>query len=182
MYHYTFFGATEGSITTDGFSSICIFGYCRLVRPTLAERILQERHKPSQEQPKSWFEQMSTSDRGFVLTVFGGTEIVPPTLMEEYAALRNLLESGSVSQAECRNLTETLLRGQRKDEWLTLTAFAACTKSRQSRGKELKALEAGERAGRISKAHRSQLDGLIGAPESTVADVLGQLATQALGA
>ena len=35
-----------------------------------------------------------------VITLFGGTDIVPPTVMEEYAAMRNLLHGQTYKEVQ----------------------------------------------------------------------------------
>ena len=177
MLQYTIFGGSDGQIAPRGFSAVTLYGYSRLTRPTLAQRILNLKQGPPPK-PKSWWERAGRSDRALILTVFGMTEIINPTLMEEYSALRSLLATDAVTPDECRELTLRILRGDGKDDFITFTVFGACYTKKHPRSAEEQALDAAESAGAIPRAHRVRLGLAVGAPPSTVVDVLSQLAAE----
>jgi hypothetical protein len=169
-FHYAIFGSTEGDITAERFSALTLFGATFLRRPTLAQRI-QDLRAGRIERP-GLLRRLAGTDRGLILTLFGATEIRSPTVIEEYTALRNLVQSGSMTAAECRDL---LNRVDLRDNYVAFTLFGACTSGRLARNKQLKALEASEKAGVLDGDERRTLTDLIDAPLATSADVLGRL-------
>ena len=172
MFHYSIFAAADGDLPSKGFTALTLCGFSRLRQPTLAQRI-QDRQR-IRTRKRSWLERISGSDRGTVLTVFGITEIVEPTLVEEYAALRSLVASGAIAPDAIRAVLDDV--GAR-DDWVAMTLVGICTRSKASRQKQVKALDSAEKSGLIPQNHRQQLDGLIGSPTTAAAGVLGRLAT-----
>ena len=175
MFHYAIFGSTEGEIPANHrFSAVTLFGHCRLKRPTLAQRLQNVRSKGTARK-RSWFDRLAGSDRGLIMTIFGATEVEAPTLMEEYSAMRSMFAAGTLRIDECQSLAERL---GADEEWAALTVFGVCTTTQAKRARQAKALDAGVKAGLISREHRLQLDELITAPTGTAAAVLARLAAQ----
>lgn len=174
MFHFTIFAANEGEISPSDFTSVTFFGVCKLKRPTMAQRIMRQRLESTRK--VRWYERVFGSSRGLILTVFGATELIRPSLMEEYASMRSLVSSGSMNATELNRHLERILAGGARDEWLTLTFFGACVDGSIKPGKQLKALDAGRKAGLISDRHHSQLRDVIDAPVTTSAALLGRMA------
>lgn len=176
MFYYTIFAGSEARMTARGFTAVTLFGGAELTRPTLAQRILA-RETPRRK-PENWWERLSQRDDNFVFTLFGSTEIIEPTLMEEYAALRGLISTGSLNPEVIRNRLRELLSEEGDRDLTTLTIFGGFSDQRPKRSIQVKALDDGERAGIISNVHRRRLDDVVDATPTLGAEVLGDLVAE----
>jgi hypothetical protein len=173
MIHLTAFGYTEAEIAPAGFTAFTIYGYTKLKRPTLAQRIMQRRR--ARQQAPSKMDTFLGRDRSMVITLFGGTEIGSPTLIEEYAALRNLMKSGGITKAECLDLIEGLAESDQSDI-SRITIFGGCGYESPSPKEEKKALDAAEDAGMITSSTRRELAEAIGSREPALAGIVARAA------
>src|SRR5688572_15738960 len=148
MFHLTIFGASAVDMAPAGFFCVSLFGHTAVQRPTLARRVLHLRARGNQE-PPAWRRLLGT-DRNTVFTLFGATEILVPTLLEEYAALRRLVATRAIAADECRMHLDLIAQGHGQRELYTsLTLFGFCGESRPSANKERKALEAAFKNGAL---------------------------------
>ena len=174
MIHITAFGYTEAEIAPSGFTAFTIYGYTKLTRPTLAQRIMNRRYR-LQHQP-SRMDRFLGRDRSLVITRFGGTEIRSPTLVEELSALRSLMRSGGMDKAQCLELIEGLAHDV-DSEVSKLTVFGGCSYESPGPEDEKKALDAAEDAGMITPTTRRELAEAIGSPEPALAGIVARVAT-----
>jgi hypothetical protein len=175
MFHLTMFGASAVDMAPAGFFCVSLFGHTSVQRPTLARRVLFQRARAGRE--PSALQRLFGSDRNTVFTVFGATEILVPTLVQEYAALRRLVGSRSIGAEECRMHLDVLAQGgAERDLYTSLTLFGYCGVTRPSQNRERKALEAAVQNGTIEPRTREELAAMIGAPEPAVIDGLGRIA------
>ena len=175
MFHLTMFGASAVDMAPAGFFCVSIFGHTAVQRPTLARRVLFQRARGNRE--PSALQRLLGSDRNTVFTVFGATEILVPTLVQEYAALRRLVASRAIGVEECRMHLDLLAQGQGdRDLYTSLTLFGYCGVTRPSQNKERKALEAAVNNGTVEARAKDELAAMIGAPDPTVIEGLGRVA------
>lgn len=171
MIHLTLFGGTESEIAPGTFTAFTMFGGAELKRPTLAQRIMQRRRDKGRKLGfrERWFGR----DRSVVITIFGGTDILAPTIMEEYAALKNLVQSGVLSRTECRDLVQEIASGDdERGEISRVTFCGACGFASPKAKVEHRALAAAESARIISSQTRRELEKAVGCPSSTTASVV----------
>lgn len=88
----------EGQLRSEKKFYLTLMGQCTLVRPTIAQMIMdqrgRERNSNQSPAPK------------FFLTIMGNTELTCPTLTQEYLDLREMIDSGSFS---LHNWEQTLI-------------------------------------------------------------------------
>ena len=174
MFHVTLFAGTEGEIPPAGFTSLTAFGGAELRRPTLASQLLDLKNR-GYRKPTRWARFMGT-DKNLILTVFGATVLLAPTVVEEYAALAGLMRSGTLSPGECTALLDRLAANDGEPSICrTLTLFGVCVTRHPSAAKERKALEAASKTGAVSSAIRRALDEIVGSPPGAKARALGHL-------
>lgn len=175
MIHFTAFGATEAEISPNGFTALTVFGAAEFRRATLAQRIMHRRREKGKK--RSWWDRWLGRDRSMVITVFGGTEITCPTIMEEYAAVRSLVESQAISKEECLAWIENVADGDDMSADLSrVTLFGVCTYEPPTVKAERKALDAAEGAGIITAGTRQELSQAIGCPSGSAAGVVARAA------
>lgn len=175
MFHLTIFGASAVDMAPAGFFCVSLFGHTAVQRPTLARRVLHLRARGNRE--PSPLSRLLGTDRNTVFTVFGATEILVPTLVEEYAALKRLIATRTIGADECRMHLDLIAQGHgHRDLYTSLTVFGMCSESRPSANKERKALDAAIHTGVIEERHRQELGAMIGAPEPSVVEGLGRIA------
>lgn len=173
MFHFTMFGDTQGEMPLSGLTALTLFGGSELTRPTLAQRLMHLRGAPPRQ---SRWRRLLGLERNLVVTLFGATIVRVPTVIEEFAALRALLDSGAVAAAECRDLLQRLGSSQSLDEFCTcITLFGAATQRRPTDKQERKALQNARASGMLSEDECSQLDRVIASPTPVVCDVLGRM-------
>jgi hypothetical protein len=177
MFHVCIFSGSETSIPPGGFTSITLFGSTELRLPTLADRLVRWRNREARE--TSFWGWLSGADRGLILSVFASTELIRPTILEEFAALRSLLETRAIDARELPDLLEDLLREGSHDDWTTLSLFAGCTVEQPERDVEMQAIHAAHRAGMFDDKIRSALRSLVGTPHGAAARALGRIAAGA---
>lgn len=88
MSSFCLFGGDEGYLDPRGGFHVIIFGGAEFKRPTVARQLIEFQHGHG-GQP--------TRAHCTILTVFGGGSVIWPTLAEEYAALRDALDSKKIS-------------------------------------------------------------------------------------
>ena len=111
-----------------------------------------------------------------MITLFGATAIVSPTIIEEYSALRSLLESGSITKEECMALAGSLASGDAEEDINRVTLFGACGFETVAEEKQSKALEFAERSGAISRHTREELSQAIGCPDRAATSIVARVA------
>jgi hypothetical protein len=174
MFHFTVFGGTEASLPLSNCISFTFFGGTELRRPTLARRL--QRLKESRDRPPTFFERVFEVDRNIVVTLFGATEIVAPSLLEEYLDLQNLLKAGVITADEGRKLLLAIAqRGEGRDLYTALTLFGACTVKHPAPDEERRALDGGVGAGLLSERERHELQAVVGRPEAEAIERLARL-------
>ena len=167
MFHLTLFGHGAGDLPLHGCTSLTVFGYLALRRPTLAQRLL-DRHA-ARSRRRSRLRRLLGLDRNLLVTIFGCTEIETPTLAEEYAALRKVLATGAISADECRAIAaELITSGDGARGYGTFTLLGACMEERPSAKKQRAALAA---AG-LRDAERAELEGLVGLSDPVATEAL----------
>lgn len=173
MFHFTMFGGTEGEMPAAGLTALTVFGSSELTRPTLAQRMMRLRTAPPSH---SRWRRLLGFERNMVVTVFGATVVRAPTLIEEFAALRALLDSGSIDAAECRDLLQRLASMQPPEDFFTsFTLFAATTQQRPTEKQERKALQNARASGMLTDGECAQLDRVIASPTPVVCELLGRM-------
>lgn len=174
MFHVTLFAGTEGEIPPAGFTALTVFGGSELRRPTLASQLLYLKHRNARAK-RRWARLMGT-DKNLILTLFGVTVLLAPTVIEEYTALSGLMRSGTLSHDECSALLDRLAADDSEASICrTLTLFGGCVTRHPSAAKERKALEAASKTGAVSSAIRQALDEIVGAPPAAKVRALGHL-------
>jgi hypothetical protein len=174
MFHLTLFAGTEGEIPPAGFTAFTAFGGAELRRPTLASQLLHLKNRGHRR--PSRLARLLGTDKNLIMTVFGGTVLLAPTLIEEYSALQGLLRSGTVSGDECTALLDRLAADDGDPSLCrTVTLFGACVTRHPSAAKERKALEAATKAGAVTNAIRRALDEIVGSPPAARVRALGHL-------
>lgn len=113
MLQFCIFGGYEGRLRPEKKVHVTVFGACELVRPTLARQILSARETGLSRRP--------TPQITFV-TIFGGTEIRCPTLAEEFVDLKELYQSGVLSNFDWDRLMSEVAAND-NDGFLTFTLF-----------------------------------------------------------
>lgn len=165
MFHLTLFSCTEGEMTPSGLTAVTLFGSCELRRPTLAREI--QHYRATQGRPKSLWGWLVGSEENLVATLFGATEIIEPTVADEYAALTGLLQSRQVAREEIGSLLDMLeSKSGGRSTYRSLTLFGACISRRKKAAYERKALDAAVESRGIDARTRSWLDTLVEAPRS----------------
>lgn len=173
MFHLTLFGANQAEMPPAGLTALTMFGGSELIRPTLARRIVHLRNAPPH---RSRLRRWLGLERNLVLTMFAGTEVRTPTLLEEFAALRALLDTGAVAAEECRDLLQRLaVDGRTDDTYTCVTLFGGTVLRRPSVARERKALENARDSGLLTEQQYTQLDRAVASPMPVVADLLGRL-------
>lgn len=172
--NFTIFGVTETEISGSGFTSLTMFGGTELRRQTLAERIMNL-SKTAGRKPSAW-EKLAGTDRPTVITLFGITTIVSPTIIEEYSAVRNLLNSGAITKEECMAMVASISNGNADKEITTVTLFGGCGFETVNEKKQRKALELAEKAGSITPTVKEELAQAIGCPDRTAVSIVARVA------
>ncbi|MCC6785885.1 MAG: hypothetical protein IT457_23760 [Planctomycetes bacterium] len=181
MFHFCLFAGTEGEMPPAGMTAITIFGGSELRRPTLAREIGAWRARRGM--PRSRWRWLFGSDENLIVTIFGATCVVEPTLVEEYAAMASLVRSGQVTGEELPSLLDGLesqIGG--RDSYRTLTLFGGCVVRRRSPSRERKALDAAVANGGLDHRTRSWLETLVEAPRGVRWRALGELVANPLRA
>ena len=149
MFAYSIFSYSQAAATARAFSAFSLFGYLELKAPTLAERAIEEERRAGEPGRKSLLDRLAAPDRGIVLTIFGGSEIVLPTLAEEYTALKSLVDSGRIRLDQLDGWLARLDEGL---SWAAITLFGSCTIRRGEARDEQEALDRALRSGAIRSA------------------------------
>lgn len=156
MIQATLFAGHEGEMRHDKWFYITVFAGCELVKPTLARRILVQRHRD---------DSVSVRRKPFFFTMFGGTSIKSPTLAAEFIDMREMLTSGAISRDEWeRALVEI---GREQDSFASLTLFGAfeeCTLPTDE--EEIDSLAIQCHLGNVTASAREILQSGIGQRES----------------
>lgn len=175
MFHLALFSGTEGVLSPRGGTAFVLFGSAELRTPTLAQRLVHARERA--QSPLSRMDRLLGRDQWLLITLFGGTNMVRPTLVEELAALRGLMTSGGVSRAEIQGLADASVSPPDLVVGLsTFTLFGACVVARPSAKKEIAAIERAEKAGEVDQRARPLLESLIGQADHSVLRGLSRLA------
>lgn len=91
MLQFCMFGGHSGTIRPDRAKLyVTLFGSCELRLATMAQLAVANRQRRDVDPGIAY----ATRRQPFFLTIFGGTEISRPTLVEEYLELQEVLRSG----------------------------------------------------------------------------------------
>ena len=165
---------SEAEITTSGFTSVTLLGGTEFRRQTVVERIM--RRRAGNERKPGFWERLVGRDRPLAITVCGITTFVSPTIIEEYSAVRSLLDSGTITVEECRALVGSLASPDSWEEITMVTLFGGCGFETVSEKKQRKALELAERSGAISSRTRGELEQAIGCPDRAATGIVARTA------
>jgi hypothetical protein len=91
MIHFCICGGHDGDLSSEHRVCITVFGACELRLPTLAKRLLEQKHRRKEGLPKR---------SHFFITLCGATELKSPTMAEEFIALQDAVDSGALTLAE----------------------------------------------------------------------------------
>lgn len=175
MFHLALFSGTEGVLSPRGGTAFVLFGSAELRTPTLAQRLVYARERA--KRPLSRMDRLLGRDQWLLITLFGGTEMIRPTLVEELAALRGLMSSGGVSRTELQGLADASISPPDLVGGLsTLTLFGACVVARPSPKKEIAAIDRAAKAGEVDPRARPALESLIGQADPSILRGLSRLA------
>jgi hypothetical protein len=173
MFHLTLFSYAQARLLPEGSTCFTLFGSTILAAPTVAQRIarLAQHNRAA---PTRW-QRLLGSDQVLLLTLFGYTEITLPTLVEEYAALRELSAREGVPRDQLRRLCEKL---QSHDsgglDTATLSVFGHCQIGRPTSKRELAAIERARKLGDIDSSVSQALERLVGRTEAAIIGGLAQ--------
>ncbi|MFQ5590376.1 MAG: hypothetical protein ACE5HE_04355 [Phycisphaerae bacterium] len=116
MIKVTLFGAHDGCLNFDTQIYLTLFGACEVTRPTLARQLLALRqaercestdneNRPNRLNGEARFRHRPPlRGKPFFFTMFASAEIQSPTLAEEFVDLREAMDSGAITPADCDRL------------------------------------------------------------------------------
>lgn len=164
MFHLALFSSAEAALPPGTATVLTVFGSCALRAPTLAQRITD--HAERRERPRSAWDNLLGRGQSLFVTAFGSTEILLPSLVEEFAALQDLAARAREQRQQLRDLALDLARTQDCGLRLsTFTLFGGCQVRRPSHKREVAALERAQQCGDIDARMRAALDRLVGRSE-----------------
>ena len=143
MIHVCIFSSHEGDLRAVAVKKLylTIFGACTLHCLTLARQILAYRREKAGNEPGR--------SRPSFLTVFGGVDIVVPTLAEEFIDLREVLDGGALTMTEWERALADLDRFD--VSYSSLTLFGGFTECKlPSENEEVEGLARHRHLGNIS--------------------------------
>lgn len=196
MFNFTIFGGSEVKLDSGSKLILTMFGGTDVFKSTLAKRIMQEKHlleseRGAAKQASDWagnaapamsaFATMSTArsrrrQRTFILTIFGGVEIKPPSLAEEFMDMRELTSSGLISSEEWDALVGRLYQLDDLEGISSFTLFGGLEHGSLSEADELKKIKSARDLGLLGEEEEVALRSVAGRDPQQVRMLLRQTA------
>jgi hypothetical protein len=185
MFHFTMFGGADVKMDGTPKVIITIFGGTDVHRQTLAKRIMREKHLSAAERanaphpnpnPFAYRPQRRQRNGCFMLTLFGGVDLKPPSIAEEFMDMREVIASGMVSSAEWDELVARIYELGDQEGHASLTMFGAMEESALSEQDEVKKIKSARDLGIISDDEELALRGVVGRDPQQIRMLLRQTA------
>ena len=197
MFHFTIFGGSEVTLTGSRQLIFTLFGGTDVRKPTLAKRLMQEKHAPWSAEPagqvdtddklhkfKNFFEKLDSGAGGrpgqrsstFLLTIFGAVELKPPSIAEEFMDMRELVSSGLIEPREWDQLVGRMYQMGDLDSISSFTLFAGMDEAALSEEEEIKKIASATSLGLISGDEEQALRSVVGRDPQQVRMLLRQTA------
>ena len=197
MFHFTIFGGSEVSLTGSRQLILTLFGGTEVRKPTLAKRLMQEKQAQWPDKPagpvktddnlhkvRNFFENLDSGAAGpagrrsstFLLTIFGGVEIKPPSIAEEFMDMRELVSSGLIEPREWDQLIGRMYQMGDLDSISSFTLFAGMGEASLSEEEEIKKIASATSMGLISRDEEQALRSVVGRDPQQVRMLLRQTA------
>lgn len=196
MVHFTIFGGSEVTLGLGGKLIVTLFGGTDVRKPTLAKRLMQEKHMLASAQPGP-DKDLKNVDKvllflggnypagkpgparnrsSFILTIFGGVEIKPPSIAEEFMDMRELMSSGLISESEWDQLVGRLYQMGEMDSVSSFTLFGGMGEGSLSEDEEIKKIHSARELGLIDTEEERALRSVVGRDPQQVRMLLRQTA------
>lgn len=197
MFHFTIFGGSEVTLTGSRQLIFTLFGGTDVRKPTLAKRLMQEKHAPWSAEPagqvdaddklhkfKNFFEKLDSGAGGrpgqrsstFLLTIFGSVELKPPSIAEEFMDMRELVSSGLIEPREWDQLVGRMYQMGDLDSISSFTLFGGMDEAALSEEEEIKKITSATSMGLISGDEEQALRSVVGRDPQQVRMLLRQTA------
>ena len=197
MFHFTIFGGSEVTLTGSRQLILTLFGGTEVRKPTLAKRLIQEKHaqwpgKPAGQvaaddklhKVQNFFDKLDSGAGGrpgqrsstFLLTIFGGVELKPPSIAEEFMDMRELVSSGMIEPREWDQLVGRMYQMGDLDSISSFTLFAGMGEAALSEEEEIKKIASATSMGLISGDEEQALRSVVGRDPQQVRMLLRQTA------
>ncbi len=189
MVHFTMFGGSDVRLGEDRKVIITMFGSTDVCKATLAKRLLYEKqrleqHKEQQSTPRSILERVfgreSTPSRHrnhIALTLFGGTDIIAPPLVDEFLDMRELVSRKLILPEEWNALLVRLDQEEGSDGISTFTLFGGLGESSRSDAEEIQKNQSARQLGLINNDEERSLQAIVGKDARQIRTLIRQIAT-----
>ena len=196
MFHFTIFGGSEVTLSGQGQCIVTLFGGTDVRKPTLAKRLMQERHALSsrksdpdynpnnvdkvlnvlQGNTPTGLPRTEKRHRTFLLTIFGAVELRPPSIAEKFMDMRELVSSGLISADEWDQLVGRLYQIDDLDSVSSLTLFGGMGEAALNQEEEIKKIHSAVGLGLIDEDEERALRSVVGRDPQQVRMLLRQTA------
>ena len=197
MFHFTIFGGSEVTLTGSRQLILTLFGGTEVRKPTLAKRLMQEKQvqwptKPAGQvktddnlhKVRDFFQNLESGAAGlpgrrsstFLLTIFCGVELKPPSIAEEFMDMRELVSSGMIEPREWDQLVGRMYQMGDLDSISSFTLFAGMGEAALSEEEEIKKIASATSMGLISGDEEQALRSVVGRDPQQVRMLLRQTA------
>jgi hypothetical protein len=157
MFFFTIWGGADVRPKDPDNIVVTVWGASDIYLPTLAEKMLRLK-KVKVEEGKITD---SVIRRTNVITLMGGTIYKKPTLAREMEEMKQLKDSGSISDDEMLELWQEAIRREDLDQFESVTIMGGAGEEAPSRKEELKDLDRIVARGVISSRERDELRSLL---------------------
>ena len=157
MFFFTIWGGAEVQPKDNDNIVVTVWGGTDILMPTLAEKMI--RLKKAKEESGEITD--SVVRRTNVITLMAGTIYKTPTLAKEIEQMRQLKDSGSLTDQEMLQLWQDAIRRDDLDIFESLTIMGGVEEGHPSRKEELKDLDRITARGVISNQERDEIRMLI---------------------
>ncbi|MCG3137673.1 MAG: hypothetical protein HJJLKODD_01522 [Phycisphaerae bacterium] len=198
MAHVTVFSGSEIRLSGRREIVLTIFGGIDIYKPTLAKRIMEElqnfRNQPAPvtaTQPVNDIDRLINYLSGrnpdgshrtqsqrttYILTIFGGVDLIAPTLVQEYLEIRELVNSGTISPAEWSVLAGRMLAIEENESISSLTLFGGLSHTTPNKKEEEKQISSARNMGLLNTDEEMALRSVSGQNRQQVRSLLRQVA------
>ncbi len=196
MFHFTVCGGSEVTLTGGGQFIVTLFGGTDVRKPTLAKRLMREKHALVTQNPDPNYKPnnldkilnhlQGNSPSGsplankrrstFILTICGGVEIKPPSIAEEFMDMRELVSSGLIDPNEWDQLVGRLYQMGELDSISSFTLFGGMGEVALNEQEEIKKIHSASGLGLISEDEEKALRSVVGRDPQQVRMLLRQTA------
>ena len=196
MFHFTIFGASEVTLSGQGQCIVTLFGGTEVRKPTLAKRLMQERHALSnrksdpdynpnnvdkvlnvlQGNTPTGLPRTEKRHRTFLLTIFGAVELRPPSIAEEFMDMRELVSSGLIDVDEWDQLVGRLYQMDDLDSVSSFTLFGGMGEVAINQEEEITKIHSAVGLGLIAEDEARALRSVVGRDPQQVRMLLRQTA------